>query len=319
MPFAMAPKKISFVIPVLNEATNIRPLYQELLSVMKGGQHTFELIFVDDGSTDDSVSVIRELGAEDKRIFFVELSRNFGQQYALKAGMDRANGDCVISMDCDLQHPSDVVLKLIEKWDEGYEVVYTRRLPDTRLPWFKTKTSRMFYQVLNILSDTRLEIGVADFRLLSRNVVDVIRSFNEGGLFLRGLAKWVGFRQYCIDYYARDRFSGHSKYSFRKMSAFALQGLLSFTTRPLFFILYIGLFMMVVSLSLLTYFAVNHLMMKPSSEYIMITGIVMFFCSVQLIVIGILSIYMSQVVAATRQRPLYLVRSSNYTRSGDVR
>ena len=121
------------------------------------------MIFVDDGSTDDSVAVIRELSAKDNRIFYIELSRNFGQQYALKAGMDVAKDDCVISMDCDLQHPSDVVLQLIQKWDEGYEVVYTKRLPDKTLPWFKRKTSDLFYKVLNVLSDTKLESGVADF------------------------------------------------------------------------------------------------------------------------------------------------------------
>src|SRR4051812_2869504 len=124
----MIPKKISFVIPVFNESANIRPLHTELSMAIAKVNHTFELIFVDDGSTDDSVEVIRQLGAEDKRVFYIELSRNFGQQYALKAGMDVAKGDCVISMDCDLQHPSDVVLQLIEKWEQGYEVVYTKRL-----------------------------------------------------------------------------------------------------------------------------------------------------------------------------------------------
>ncbi|MEI9920203.1 MAG: glycosyltransferase family 2 protein [Bacteroidota bacterium] len=142
----MIPKKISFVIPVFNESANIRALYQELTRVMMKVNHTFEVIFVDDGSSDDSVEIIRHLGSQDMRIFYVELSRNFGQQYALKAGMDLATGDCVISMDCDLQHPSDVVLQLIEKWEQGYEVVYTKRLPDKTLPWVKRKTSDFFLQ-----------------------------------------------------------------------------------------------------------------------------------------------------------------------------
>src|ERR1044071_8236368 len=201
----MTPKKISFVIPVFNEALNVRPLYQELTKILSNVKHAFEIIFVDDGSTDDSVAIIRELGSQDQRIFYIELSRNFGQQYALKAGMDIAKGDCVISMDCDLQHPSEVVLQLIEKWEEGYEVVYTKRLPDKTLPWLKRKTSDMFYRILNILSDTKLESGVADFRLLNRNVVQAITTLNESGMFLRGLVKWVGFKQTRIEYHAHDR------------------------------------------------------------------------------------------------------------------
>jgi glycosyltransferase involved in cell wall biosynthesis len=308
----MASRKISFVIPVFNESANIRPLYHELSKVMASVKHTFEMIFVDDGSTDDSVEVIRQLGSEDRRIFYIELSRNFGQQYALKAGIDTANGDCVISMDCDLQHPADVVVKLIEKWEEGYEVVYTRRLPDKRLPWFKRKTSSAFYNVLNWLSDTKLESGVADFRLLNRNVIDVISRLTENGLFLRGLVKWVGFKQARIDYFARDRFSGKSKYSFRKMAEFALQGLLSLSTRPLFFILYCGMAMFLISSGFLAFLVIGYFLAKYVSMFLVILGIIGFFFSLQLIVIGIVSIYMSRLIVDARHRPAYLIRTTNY-------
>lgn len=308
----MASKKVSFVIPVFNESANIRPLHQELIRVMTNVQHSFEIIFVDDGSSDNSVEVIKQLGSEDKRVFYIELSRNFGQQFALKAGMDTAKGDCVISMDCDLQHPADVVLQLIQKWDEGFEVVYTRRLPDQRLPWFKRKTSNAFYSTLNILSDTKLESGVADFRLLNRNVVDAISGLNENGLFLRGLVKWVGFRQARVDYHARDRFSGKSKYTFKKMFAFALQGLLSLSTRPLFFILYFGMIMWVLSTAALVYVAIRYFAVHSVSMFWLIAAVIMFFFSLQLIVIGILSIYMSRVVVEMRRRPIYLIRATNY-------
>lgn len=311
----MTPRKISFVIPVLNESANIRPLYTELTKVMATVKHAFEMIFVDDGSTDDSVNVIRQLGTEDKRIFFIQLSRNFGQQFALKAGLDIANGDCVISMDCDLQHPSDVVLQLIEKWDEGYEVVYTKRLPDKRLPWFKRITSSAFYRVLNLLSDTKLEDGVADFRLLDRKVVDAFAGLTESGLFLRGLVKWVGFKQARIDYFAHDRLSGVSKYSFKKMAAFAVQGLLSLSTRPLFFIFYSGVLLLLISSGSLIYIAADYFITEMYSMFFLILAVGSFFFSLQLIVIGIVSIYLSRVVAEVRQRPLYLVAATNYSRS----
>ncbi|HEX8059530.1 MAG TPA: glycosyltransferase family 2 protein [Cyclobacteriaceae bacterium] len=308
----MAVKKISFVIPVFNEEPNIRLLYQELSTVMSKTKHAFELIFVDDGSTDGSISVIRDLGTEDKRVFFVELSRNFGQQYALKAGIDIATGNCVISMDCDLQHPADVVIQLIEKWEEGYEVVYTRRLMDKRLPWFKRTTSNLFYNMLNVLSDTRMESGVADFRLLNRNVVVAISGLTENGLFLRGLVKWVGFRQARVDYHARERHSGASKYSFRKMATLAIHGLMSFTTRPLFFILYFGIFLTAISLALLTYIGIDYYLTNSYSTFLLIVGLVSFFFGLQIIIVGVIGIYMSHLIAETRQRPLYLVRSTNY-------
>lgn len=314
----MAVRKISFVIPVFNEAANIRPLYKELTTALAGLNYAFELIFVDDGSTDDSVAVISQLGNEDKRIFYIELSKNFGQQYALKAGMDVANGDCVITMDCDLQHPPDVVLQLIKKWEEGYEVVYTKRVMDHRLPWFKRKTSNLFYSILNILSDTRLESGVADFRLMNRNVIKAFIGLTESGLFLRGLVKWVGFRQYRVDYQSRDRHSGTSKYSFRKMATLAIQGLMSFTTRPLYFILYFGIFLFVVSMGIFITLAVEYWMTKVNSLLPLIAGIFIFFFSLQLIVMGIMSIYMSHIIKETRQRPLYIVRSSNYTAPPNV-
>ncbi|HMJ67400.1 MAG TPA: glycosyltransferase family 2 protein [Cyclobacteriaceae bacterium] len=308
----MTSQRISFVIPVFNESANIRPLHQELSKVMKNAGHAFEIIFVDDGSTDDSVEIIRQLGSEDNRVFYIELSRNFGQQYALKAGIDTAKGDCVISMDCDLQHPADIVIQLIKKWEEGYEVVYTRRLPDKRLPWLKRTTSTAFYKILNWLSDTKLESGVADFRLLNRNVVDAISGLTESGLFLRGLVRWVGFRQARIDYVARDRFSGVSKYSLKKMFEFAQQGLLSLTTRPLVVILYWGMLLLFISTGLLVFLTVSYLVTKSVSMLFLIVAIILFFFSWQLIVIGIVSVYMSRLVVEARRRPVYLIRTTNY-------
>src|SRR6478609_5642776 len=155
-------KRISFIIPVYNEETNIHLLYNELISVLAELPYDREFIFVDDGSTDNSLFVIKQLAEKDDAVFYIELSRNFGHQYALKAGLDLSSGDSAISMDCDLQHPPEVVKQLIAKWEEGFDVVYTKRIEDARLPWLKRKTSIYFYSLLDKISDLKLEAGTAD-------------------------------------------------------------------------------------------------------------------------------------------------------------
>jgi glycosyltransferase involved in cell wall biosynthesis len=305
-------KKISIVIPVFNEENNIEPLCREVVSTIGKIQHEFELIFVDDGSTDRSLSVIKDLAKNESRIYYIELSRNFGQQYALKAGMDSAKGDCVISMDCDLQHPPELLLSMIAKWEEGNEVVYTRRNYEQKLPWLKRKTSLLYYDFLNKLSDIDLDYGVADFRLLDRKVVDALANINETGLFLRGLVKWAGFKQAGIDYSARDRMRGKSKYRLRHMLAFGLEGVLSFSTKPLLVITYVGLVMFGLSLMGLVALAVAYFTGLEISNTILILWGIMFFCSMQMMIIGIICLYVGKLVVESRHRPPYLIRDTNY-------
>lgn len=226
-------KKISVVIPVWNEAANVSVIHSELISVLTKLAYDYELIFVDDGSTDESLAIIKSLSKKSPQVFYTELSRNFGHQYALKAGLDLSNGDFVISMDCDLQHPPPVIVELIKKWEEGYDVVYTRRNDDKNLSWMKRKTSHYFYSLLNWMSDLKLENGTADFRLMSRSVLDAFKNLNESELFIRGLIKWAGFRQAAIDYHPNERYAGSSKYDFKKMLSFALRGITSFSVKRL--------------------------------------------------------------------------------------
>lgn len=308
----MPDKKITVVIPVYNEAANIPLLHRELSATLTPQPYQFEFIFVDDGSRDNSLDVIRQLAREDNRVFYVELSRNFGQQYALKAGMDISRGDCVISMDCDLQHPPEVVVRLIEKWEEGFDVVYTTRHYDRKLPLIKRKTSTMFYSVLNSLSDIDLDQGTADFRLMDRRVVNALTRMNESSLFLRGLVKWSGFKQVGIEYQARDRQHGESKYGFSKMFNFGIQGILSFSTKPLVLIMYAGISTLILSVlvavGLLTYYLSGN---DVSSTVVILTG-VMFFVSLQIAIIGIVCLYLAKLVTETRHRPLYFIRDTNY-------
>jgi glycosyltransferase involved in cell wall biosynthesis len=306
------PKKISVVIPVYNESANIFLLYDELKSVLSKLSYQNEIIFIDDGSTDDSLQLIKELSEKNSEVFYVELSRNFGHQYALKAGLDLSQGDCVITMDCDLQHPPEVVRHLIEKWEEGYDVVYTRRLDDKNLPAVKRNSSKFFYRLLNQISDVKLENGTADFRLLNRNVLDAFLKLNEAELFIRGLIKWAGFRQAAIDYRPRERYAGETKYNFKKMLSFAFSGITSFSVKPLQLIAYLGMVLFLISMILVPYALVSYFMGRAVSGWNSLMISVIFFGSLQLLMIGIIGLYLSKLVIQSKQRPLYFIRQTNY-------
>jgi glycosyltransferase involved in cell wall biosynthesis len=307
-------KKVSFVIPVFNEALNILILYQELKAVMAAQPYDVEFILVDDGSTDKSLEIIKSLSLRDETVFYIELSRNFGHQYALKAGLDLSTGDCVITMDSDMQHPPDVVPDLLAFWEQGYDVVYTRRNEDKKLSWFKRKTSMLFYTLMDKLSDLKLENGTADFRLMSRVVLDAFATMNENELFIRGLVKWAGFRQVAVDYDPRDRFAGQSKYSLKKMMSFAFRGITSFSVKPLKLIAYVGMILFLISLVLVPYALISYFMGKAVEGWTSLIILIIFFSSLQLLMLGIIGLYISKIAVQSKQRPLYLIRETNYTR-----
>ncbi|MEJ1238622.1 glycosyltransferase family 2 protein [Chryseolinea sp. T2] len=305
-------RKISFVIPVFNEAANIGVLMNELNEALKDVRYPLEFIFVDDGSRDQSLEIIKALADADPRIFFVELSRNFGHQYALKAGLDLCSGDCVITMDCDLQHPPEVAKRLIAKWEEGYDVVYTRRQDDKNLPWIKRKTSALFYDLLNTISDIELERGTADFRLMNRNVLDAFAHLNETDLFIRGLVKWAGFKQTAIDYEPSPRYAGRSKYNLKRMVSFGLKGITSFSVRPLQMIASLGMLLFFISMVLAPYAIISYLMGKAVSGWTSLMISVIFFGSLQLLMTGVVGLYISKLVIQSKHRPLYFIRDTNY-------
>lgn len=305
-------KKISFVIPVFNEAANIGVLLNELNEALREVRYPVEFIFVDDGSRDGSLGVIKTLADADPRIYFIELSRNFGHQYALKAGLDLCSGDCVITMDCDLQHPPEVVKRLIAKWEEGYDVVYTRRQDDKNLPWIKRRTSALFYDLLNTISDIELERGTADFRLMNRNVLDAFAHLNESDLFIRGLVKWAGFKQTAIDYEPNPRYTGRSKYNLKKMISFGLKGITSFSVRPLQMIASLGMLLFFISMVLAPYAIISYLMGKAVSGWTSLMISVIFFGSLQLLMTGVVGLYISKLVIQSKHRPLYFIRDTNY-------
>lgn len=304
-------KLVSIVIPAYNEADNIFVISEGLKQVFTGINYNYELILVDDGSSDQTLERIKDYAATAENIYFLEFSRNFGHQLAVKAGMDHAFGDCVISMDCDMQHPPELIPEMLKKWEEGFEVVYTIREEDKSLSKGKRSSSNLFYKILNWLSDIELEPGAADFRLLDQKVVNVFRNFHENEPFLRGLVKWLGFKQFAIRYNPAARFSGKSKYTLKKMFRLALHGVTSFSIKPLYSAVYLGFilsFASVLYVPYVLYAFVNNVEVSGWASVIMT---IVFFGGLQLIILGIIGIYVGKMFMQTKNRPNYIIRSTN--------
>ncbi|GAB3925743.1 glycosyltransferase family 2 protein [Mucilaginibacter myungsuensis] len=304
-------KKISIVIPSFNEASNINELVQRLTAALKDVPYIYEVIFVDDGSSDNTLETLKAVSEQNANLYYLELSRNFGHQNALKAGYDYADGDCIISMDGDLQHPPELIPQFLQKWEEGYDVVYTTREYHDEATYFKTKSSEIFYNMINSLSDTKLEKGTADFRLIDRKVANVLNQLNENGLFMRGLIKWLGFKQYAINYKAEPRFSGKSKYTVKKMVRFAVEGVTAFSVRPLNIAIGIGAFFSAASLLYIPYIAWTFAYGHESPGWASVIATVVFFGGMQLMVLGIIGLYLGKLFMQAKQRPNYIVRSTN--------
>lgn len=308
-------KSIAIVIPSYNEATNIDVLVNALNETVSNLNYDFKFVFVDDGSSDDTIAILREKSKLQSNIFYVELSRNFGHQNALKAGIDlvKNDADAIISMDGDMQHPPKIIPKLIQKWEEGYEVVYTIREEDKKLSYFKNKSSNMFYGLMNKLSDIKFEPGTADFRLIDKKVAQVFSDFNENELFIRGIINWVGFKQFAINYEPNERFSGKSKYTFGKMMRFAIQGITSFSTKPLSMAIILG-----ISLSVLAFiFYIGYVIYSiyyghVISGWASVITTVVFFGGLNLVVLGIIGVYIGKLFMQSKGRPNYLISNTNY-------
>ena len=308
-------KKISIVIPAHNEEGNIFLIHQRIKKVFSELQnYHFEIIFVNDGSRDQTQAKIEELASQFEEVKFIEFSRNFGHQPAVKAGIDRSNANAVISMDADLQHPPELIPDMIKKWEEGFDIVYTIRTYPKEISAFKRKTSSLYYKFLSKISDVNLrEGGGSDFRLMDSSVVDVVRNMNESDIFLRGLSNWMGFRQTGIHFTAGERAFGESSYNLQKMMRFAFTGITAFSVKPLYLAAYLGfIFSAIAVLGYGIYVIHSFVSGTEISGWASLIMTVVFFCVLQLIILGIIGIYLGKIFKQVKERPNYIIRSKNF-------
>ncbi len=308
-------KKISIVIPVHNEQGNIPVIFSRIKAVFAQLQsYTFEVIFVNDGSRDQSQLEIEKLAAQNTEVKFIEFSRNFGHQPAVKAGLDASDAMAMISMDADLQHPPEIIPELLKKWEEGFDIVFTKRTYPKQISIFKRKTSSLFYRFLSSISDVNLnEGGGSDFRLMDANVVQVLKNMNESDLFLRGLSNWMGFRQTGVDFVAAERMSGKSSYNLNKMMRFAFTGITAFSVKPLYLAAYLGFLFSGFAIIGYGIYVIHAFMVKTEiSGWASLIMTVVFFGGIQLIILGILGIYLGKIFKQVKERPNYIIRSKNF-------
>lgn len=307
--FIMNKNKIdlSIILPVYNESENIEACYQAASNVLGLLNLSYEILVIDDGSTDDSFLKIENLARRDSRLRGIRLSRNFGHQIALSAGLDLAQGAAIISMDADLQQPPDLIPELLKKFDEGYEIVSAIRREDDSAGVLKRTTSIWFYKIFNRLSETRIEPAAVDFRLMSRKAVDAFKKLPEKTRFMRGLISWMGFKQTFVPYQGSKRHAGHSKYTFTKMISLALDGLTSFSAQPLRLSVYLGLAVSGIALLYMFYAVCVFMIGRTVPGWTSILVTVLFLGGIQLMSTGILGEYLARIFQEVKNRPLYFV------------
>ncbi len=299
--------KYSFIIPIYNEEETILELYHRVSKVMTRLDGLVELILVNDGSWDKSLKLIRELHQKDPRVSYLSLARNFGHQTAVTAGLNFARGQVVVILDADLQDPPELIPDMIDKWRQGYEVVYAQRLKRKQEGWFKKFTAYLFYRLLKRLADVDIPADTGDFCLMDRQVVNVLNAMPERNRYIRGLRAWIGFRQTAVKFERDPRFAGEVKYTFRKSFSLALNSLISFSRVPLRLSTYLGLLSAGVALlmALLVLYWRLHDPNSPITGLATIMIAIFFLGSVQLVCLGILGEYIGRIYEEVKGRPLY--------------
>jgi len=303
-------KTVSIVISAYNEETNVQKLHQELSKELKVVKDiNFEILFVDDGSKDGTLSEVKKLQSEDARVKIVQLKRNFGHEIAMTAGMDYAKGDAVIFMDADLQHPPVYIPQMVKYWQEGAEIVLTKRVDNVATSKLYKFCAKTFYLILNLLSETKIGESMPDFRLIDRKYVDFLKGFNEQDRLFRGLLSWImpNDKVKVIDFVAPNRFSGTTKYNFFKSMRLAINSITQFSVRPLHLATWLGVLGATCSLLLGFYVIVGRFVLhNPTPGYATIVAAVGFIGAVQLITLGIIGEYIGKIHMEVKKRPLYL-------------
>lgn len=300
---------LSLVVPMHNESAMIGEFYARLTQVLDATAMSYEIVCVNDGSRDDTLAKLEALHAADPRVKVIDLSRNFGKEAAMTAGIDLASGEAVIPIDADLQDPPEVILDLIAKWKEGYDVAYATRLTREGESPMKKLTALLFYRVIQKLSPITIPPDTGDFRLMSRPVVDALKELRENHRFMKGLFSWVGFRQVSVPYHREPRFAGTSKFNYWKLWNFAIEGITSFSFIPLQVATYVGFLVAVVAFVYGLYMLVNTLLhgnAVPGYPSLIVT--MLFLGGAQLMTLGVIGEYVGRIYNESKRRPLYVIR-----------
>ncbi|AXG38670.1 glycosyltransferase [Enterococcus gilvus] len=305
-------KNFLISIPAYNETENIVPLYEKLSFELglKKADIDFEILFIDDGSTDETVETIINLMDKVTDVSLIQLSRNYGKEVAMTAGFDYADHDAVITMDADLQHPPETIVKMIDLWEKGYEDIYAKRNKRKGESWFKKLSSRWFYGILERLSNTPVLADAGDFRLLDRKVIDALKQLRETQRYTKGLYNWVGFKKIAIDFDAEERLHGETKWSFGSLMKLAVEGITSYTTAPLKISMYFGFVVSFIAFIYMVYVLIKTLIFgADTSGFPSLMIVMLFLGGCQLISVGILGEYIGRVFLETKGRPLYFIEN----------
>ncbi len=304
----MASPKLSVIIPVHNESANIAPLCERLLPVLNRVTPAWEVVFVDDGSLDDTLDIIKGISQTEPRIGAISFSRNFGKEIAIAAGLDHVRGDGVVIMDADLQHPPEMIESFVERWREGFLMVYGQRTDRTDETRVKRGFAQLFYRLFSRFGEIPLPEGAGDFRLIDRKGVEVLRALGEKARFSKGLYAWIGFKATGVPFVVEERRFGTTKWSFRKLFRFAFDGIAAFSTVPLRIWTYIGFLISFLAIATAVYFMIRTLLFGtdlPGFPSLIVS--IMFFSGIQLMSLGIIGEYVGRIFAEVKRRPLYVV------------
>ena len=313
-------KKITIIIPAYNEEESLPPLYERLEKLMSSMEHyEFEILFVNDGSKDNTINLIKEYREKDNRISYVDFSRNFGKEIAMIAGLDYATGDCVIFMDADLQDPPELIPELVKYWEEGYDDVYAKRKTREGETWLKKFTSKMYYKVLQAFTRIEIQKDTGDFRLLDRRCVEALKSMRESQRYTKGLFSWIGYNKKEILYDRDPRAAGKTKWNYKKLVDLSIDGITSFTTSPLRWSAIMGVIVSIVGFIYMIYIIVKTLAFGVEVPgYASTMVVILFLGGIQLIFLGVIGEYLGRAFYETKRRPLYFIDRYNEIKETNI-
>ena len=302
-------KKITLLIPCYNEESSLPALYEALVNLMNGNHnYDWDVILIDDGSKDNTTNIIKELRKKDVRIGYIELSRNFGKESAMLAGFDNADGDCVIIMDADLQHPPSVIPEMIKKWEDGFQDVYGKRLSRGRESWLRKVFSLIFYKFLQKTVRYDILPNVGDFRLLDRKCINELKRLRETERYTKGMFAWIGFKKASVEFHTQNRKAGNSHMSYRSLISLAVDGIMAFTVAPLKLSILFGLLVSFAAFIFMIYVVLNTLVYgDPVAGYPTLITVILFLGGVQLLSLGIIGEYLGKIFIESKGRPAYII------------